>query len=149
MSRVLDPTQLCTFAVGDLYLGIPVQHVQEVIRSLEMTPVPLAPATVRGLINLRGQIVTAIDLRTRLGLAPRASDADAIHIVVRTDDAAVSLLVDAVDDVLDVEHGTLESIPDHIGSDLRVLFRGVYKLDRRLLLLLDVPRTLSLDTVAA
>src|SRR5712691_1623782 len=96
------PRQLCTFMVGDLFFGVEVQQVQEVIRYLPMTRVPLAPRVVEGLINLRGQIVTAIDLRRRLELPERAEGQRPMNIVVRTAGGAVSLLVDDIGEVVEV-----------------------------------------------
>lgn len=143
-----DQQQLCTFFVDDLYLGVPVREVQEVIRSLGMTFVPKAPGAVQGLINLRGQIVTAIDLRLRLGLPPRAAHEEAMHVVVHTDDGAMSLMVDAIDDVIDVDGSTFERPPETLRQEALALVTGVYKLSGRLLLLLDTDRAVNLDAVA-
>src|SRR5271155_3083524 len=85
--------QFSTFFVADLFFGVDVLNVQEVLRFQPMTPVPQAPGVIEGLINLRGQIVTAIDMRRRLGLSPRAGDKSPMNMVVRTADGAVSLLV--------------------------------------------------------
>src|SRR5262245_46446739 len=90
--------QFSTFFLDDLYLGVEVLRVQELIRFQEMTRVPLASPVVRGLINLRGQIVTAIDLRRQFGLPTAPADRDPMNVVVRTDDTAVSLLVDEIGD---------------------------------------------------
>src|SRR5438874_826198 len=98
-----DERQYCTFYVDGHYFGLEVLNVQEIIRYQEMTRVPLAPSVVRGLINLRGQIVTAIDLRRRLGLTERPADQSPMNVVIRTDDEAVSLLVDEIGDVREVE----------------------------------------------
>src|SRR5580704_502420 len=95
--------QYSTFYVDKLYFGIEVLQVQEVLRYQEMTRVPLAPEVIEGLINLRGQIVTAVDMRRRLRLPPRAGTQTPMNMVVRTDDGAVSLLVDEIGDVLDVD----------------------------------------------
>src|SRR5947209_10999500 len=94
--------QYCTFTVDGHHFGVDVLKVQEIIRYQEMTRVPLAHPVVRGLINLRGQIVTAIDLRRRLDLPDRPPDQLPVNVVVKTDDGAVSLLVDEIGDVLDV-----------------------------------------------
>lgn len=134
--------QLCTFALGDLLFGVDVKNVQEVIRYQEMTTVPLAPSTIRGLINLRGQIVTAIEMRARLGL-PEREGALPMNVVVRTGDGVVSLLVDEIGDVLEVEERCFERPPETMGGTFRELVSGVYKLDRHLLLLLDVERITS------
>jgi purine-binding chemotaxis protein CheW len=141
--------QYCTFRLGDLFLGIEVLHVQEVLRGQAMTRVPLAPRSVRGLINLRGQIVTAIDLRERLDLPPRAEGASAMNVVVRTEDGAVSLLVDEIGDVLDVNEAQYEVPPDTLPPTARELISGVFKLPERLLMILDITKALSLDAVPA
>ena len=94
--------QLCTFYLDGLFFGVEVQKVQEVIRYQEMTHIPLASRVVQGLINLRGQIVTAIDLRRRLELNERPADKLPMNVVIRTDDGPVSLLVDEIGDVVEV-----------------------------------------------
>ena len=104
----IHTSQFCTFYLDKLLFGVELKGVQEVIRSLDMTKVPLAPAVVSGLINLRGQIVTAVDLRRRLELAPRPADMLPMNVVVRSEDGAVSLLVDEIGDVLDVDTATYE-----------------------------------------
>ena len=130
--------QYCTFHVAGLYFGVRVRQVQEVIRHQPMTPVPLAPPAVRGLINLRGQIVPAIDLRRRLGLP----DADAVseppmNVVVRTADGVVSLLVDQIGEVLDLDPADYERPPETLTGVARACIGGVYKLPGRLMLALD------------
>lgn len=140
--------QFCTFRLGDLFLGIDVLQVQEVLRTQAMTRVPLAPRAVRGLINLRGQIVTAIDLRERLGLSPLEDGRQAMNVVVRTDDGAVSLLVDDIGDVLEADGGSCEAPPETLRGEARELIPEVYKLPDRLLLILDTERALRLEAVA-
>ncbi len=147
MSRY--PAQLCTFFVGDYHFGVDVLQVQEVLRFHEMTPVPLAPPVVRGLINLRGQIVTALDLRHRLRLAPAAPNVEHANVIVRTNDGAVSLLVDEVGDVIDVGHASFSAPPPTLSSTARTVISGVCKLDRQLLLILDVRRTLDIASEAS
>ena len=135
--------QLATFRLdGDLY-GIEVEHVQEVLRSQQLTRVPLAPTAVAGLINLRGQVVTAIELRERLGRPPRPEGTDAVVIVVRLHGEAVSLLVDSIADVVDVDAADFEAPPDTLEGQARDLIRGAYKLDGQLLLALDVHKAVS------
>ena len=137
--------QFCSFHLGELFLGIPVLEVQEVLRAQPMTRVPLAPRAVRGLINLRGQIVTAIDLAQRLGLAGEAVDGPRMNVVVRTEDGAVSLLVDEIGDVLEADAGQFEPPPDTLAAPARELIQGLYKLPGRLLLVLDTERVLALE----
>jgi purine-binding chemotaxis protein CheW len=135
--------QLATFRLdGDLY-GVEVEHVQEVLRSQGLTRVPLAPPAVAGLINLRGQVVTAIELRERLGRPPRPAGTDAVVIVVRLHGEAVSLLVDSIADVVDVDATDFEAPPDTLDGQARELIRGAYKLDGKLLLALDVQKAVG------
>jgi purine-binding chemotaxis protein CheW len=141
--RTATSGQLATFRLdGDLY-GVEVEHVQEVLRSQKLTRVPLAPPAVAGLINLRGQVVTAIELRERLGRPPRPEGTDAVVIVVRLRGEAVSLLVDSIADVVDVEAKDFEAPPDTLDGQARELIRGAYKLDGQLLLALDVQKAVS------
>jgi len=136
-------SQLATFWLdGDLF-GVEVEHVQEVLRSQSITRVPLAPAAVAGLINLRGQVVTAIELRERLGRKPRPEGQEAVVIVVRLRGEAVSLLVDSIADVVDVDVRDFEAPPDTLDGSGRDLIRGAYKLSGQLLLALDVNRAVS------
>ena len=132
--------QFCTFYLDGLLFGVEVCRVQEVIRAQEMTRVPLAPPVVEGLINLRGQIVTTIDLRRRLELQPRPSGEPPMNIVVRTDDGPVSFLIDRVGDVLEVPRGRCEPPPETIQGIARELIREVCKLDGQVLLLLDTDK---------
>jgi purine-binding chemotaxis protein CheW len=142
--QVQTSGQFSTFFVADLFFGVDVLHVQEVLRSQQMTSVPQAPGVIEGLINLRGQIVTAIDMRRRLGLPQRAGDQAPMNIVVRTIDGAVSLLVDEIGDVLDMDAATYERPPQNLDPAAKELIRGVYKLKDRLLLVLDEERTVDL-----
>ena len=136
-------SQLATFWLdGDLY-GVEVEHVQEVLRSQSITRVPLAPPAVAGLINLRGQVVTAIELRERLGRRPRPEGQEAVVIVVRLHGEAVSLLVDSIADVVDVNVRDFEAPPDTLDGAARDLIRGAYKLSGQLLLALDVNRAVG------
>src|ERR1043166_7138767 len=134
--------QLCTFFIDGFFYGVEVQKVQEILRSQTMTPVPLAPAVVRGLINLRGQIVTAIDLRQRLGRSERSSGQLPINLLLRTEHGLVSLLVDDVGDVVEVEEDDFEHPPETLQGELRSLIRGAYKRSDRLLLVLETENAL-------
>ena len=127
-----------TVRLGEMTCGVDALVVQEVLRYQHMTRVPLAPGEVSGLINLRGQVVTAIDLRQRLGLTPRGEDQESMNLVVRTKEGAVSLLVDAIGDVIQVDEDLLEPPPGTLEPRAAALVTGVYKLDTGLLLTLDV-----------
>ena len=141
-----NTTQFCTFFLQDQFLGVPVQQVQEVIRYQEMTRVPLVPAVIRGLINLRGQIVMAIDLRRRFGMADRSESELPMNVVVRTDEGPVSFLVDEIGDVLEVEEDYFERPPETMKNG-RELVRGVYKLNDRLLMVLDIERAVAMNSI--
>jgi len=132
--------KFCTFYLDNLLFGVDLTHVQEVIRYLEMTRVPLAPSVISGLINLRGQIVTAVDLRKRLEIAPRASDARPMNVIVRGDDGAVSLLVDEIGDVVEVDEDSFEPPPETLRGKIRTVILGVHKLNDRLMHVLDTDK---------
>lgn len=135
--------QFCTFFLEGLFFGVEVDKVQEVIRHLPTTRVPLAPEVIGGLINLRGQIVAALDLRRRLELPARPVGQTPMNVVVRSDDGAVSFLVDEIGDVVEVEEQDFERVPDTLRGTTRELIRGTFKMKGRLLLLLDTEQALK------
>lgn len=136
-------TLLSTVSVDRYTFGIPVESVQEVIRYQVMTRVPLASPAIGGLINLRGQVITAIDLRHRLGLPARAAGELPVNVVVRTPEGAVSLLVDRIADVVHADPQDFESPPDTLTGPSRELVLGAFKLPDSLLLALDVARAVD------
>jgi len=140
--------KFCTFLLDGHLFGIAVEHVQEVLRSQRLTDVPLAPADICGLLNLRGQIVTTIDLRTRLGLPARDADAPSVNVVVRSGDGAVSLVVDQIGHVLEPPSSTFEPAPDTVPADVRELVEHVCKLEDGLLLVLDTERAAGIGAAA-
>ena len=144
-----DERQFCTFFLNRLLFGIEVEKVQEIIRYQDMTSVPLAPSEIGGLINLRSQIVTTINLRRRLNLPQLNSDQLPLNIVVRVDEETISLLVDDVGDVLDVPEDCFEASPETLMGKVRALIRGAYKLENQLLLILDVEKVVDVSSVIA
>jgi purine-binding chemotaxis protein CheW len=146
---VSNAQQFCTFYVDRQFFGVPVQQVQEVIRYQEMTRVPLVPRVIRGLINLRGQIVVAIDLRRRLNAPERPEDQLPMNVVVRTADGALSLLVDEIGDVLEVQEETFERPPETLQGIARELVLGVHKLPSGLLLILDTEKAVNVAEMDA
>lgn len=137
--------QLCGFKVGAGFYAISVLNVQEVIRPQLLTKVPMAPEYIQGLINLRGQIVTAISLKSLFGLVTANEKfEDYMNIIVRSGDSLYSLVVDEILDVIDVDEKTFETTPDTIDEKVRALISGVYKLDTTLLMLLDLDKTLNI-----
>jgi len=141
--------QYCTLRVADLLLGIEVGGIQEIIRDTSFTPVPLAHPAIRGLINLRGQIVTAIDLRLRTGLSPSVDGAEHMTMVLGTAEEPLALVVDSVGDVVDVAAETFEPPPETLRGEARQMIDGAYKLERELLLVLNLQVVLNLHDTAA
>jgi purine-binding chemotaxis protein CheW len=139
-----EVNQFTTFYLEGLLFGVEVSKVQEVIRYQEMTRVPLSSPVVRGLINLRGQIVTALDLRRRINLKDRDSEKLPMNVVVRNGEEAVSLLVDEIGDVLEVDEESFERPPDTLQGEARQLIRGAYKLKNQLLLVLDTDKAVNI-----
>lgn len=137
--------QYCTFYVDGLCFGVEVRKVQEVIRFQKVTAVPLAKSEVAGLINLRGQIVAAIDLRKRLQLGERSADQSPMNVILRSEQGVVSLLVDEIGDVLETEEEMFEEAPDTLAESARELIRGVFKLPDRLLVVLDSEKVVNVD----
>ena len=135
--------QYATFEVDDQLFGVDVAWVQEVLRFNEYTRVPLAPDAVGGLFNLRGQVIAAVDLRVRLGLDRQDLDEPAMNVIVRMEDEAVSLLVDRIGKVIELTDDALERTPDTLTGPSRDFISGVFKLDDRLMLALDVRRALD------
>lgn len=135
-----DKKQFCTFYIDNLFFGIEVGYVQEVMRYEHMTAVPLADETIRGLINLRGLIVPAVDLRRRLGYSDLPNNEVPMNVVVKHNGEPVSLLVDKIGDVFDVNDVLFESPPETLTGKAREVIVGAYKLEGCLLHVLDVDR---------
>lgn len=138
-------TVLCTFVVGDLLLAMPVEDVSEVVLGGEITAVPLAPPSVLGLLNLRGRIVPAVDVRTRFGLERRPADEVPTHVIVAVDDEHLSLVVDRTSDVVTVSEVEREAVPETVAAQIRRLTTSSYQRAGALLLVLD-PRLVLTDT---
>lgn len=132
--------QFASFFVGDLCFGVDVLNVQEVRHMTVLTRVPLAARVVAGVLNLRGHIVTAIDVRRCLDLGDRPAGHSPVNLILRTDDGCISLLVDRIGEVLDVTDDDFELPPQTLRGRSRDVIRGAYKLPDGLLLVLDVDR---------
>src|SRR3712207_1101882 len=137
-------SQLSTFHVGKYLFGVDVALVQEIVRLQTITPVPLSAPEIAGLINLRGEVLTAVDLRVRLGLDPADADRDPVNVVVRVDEEPVSLLVDEIGGVQEVSQVPFEATPTTVDARVRPLLVGAYTLPDRLLLALDARKVLAL-----
>ena len=136
-------TGWCTFTVAGGLYGLDVTRVQEVLRQVPITRLPLAPPAVRGLINLRGRIVPAIDLRHVLGLAPSATGAAGGHLIVFDGASPVSLVVDSIGDVRHAAGAGLVPVPHTLTGPARDLVAGAVPLPDELLFVLDLDRTLD------
>lgn len=132
-----------TFTIVEQLFGIPVLKVQDVLSSYQITRIPLAPPEIRGSLNLRGRVVTAIDMRARLGLPSRAADAETMSIVVENEGELYSLMVDAVGEVLALSTGLFERNPPTLDASFRAFSDGIYRLDEQLLVVLNVTRLLD------
>ena len=138
--------QLCTFLLDRRWFAVPVNDVQEVLRFHDITRVPLAAKPIFGLINLRGLIVPAIDLRTRLELPARAEGCLPMNVVVRTTDGPKALLVDEIGDVLELANDAFEPPPHTVRGLARDLICGTYKQPNSLIHVLDVAKTVTCGT---
>ncbi|MFI5932624.1 chemotaxis protein CheW [Actinoplanes sp. NPDC051494] len=139
--------QFATFEVADQLFGVEVDTVQEVLSYSEYTPVPLAPPAVGGLFNLRGQVIAAVDLRVQLGLPRQTLAGPKMNVILRGDGEPVSLLVDRIGEVVDLDDDAFEPPPDTLSGHTRELVVGTFKLDGRLMLALDVNQ--AVDTYRA
>ncbi len=141
----MESQQLCTFYVDRLHLGLDAREVREVTRAGDMTPIPMAPHAVAGLMNLRSQIVPAIELRRCLAVRDRDPQEEAMNVITRTKEGFLALVVDKVGDVLELSTDTFEAPPNNLEDRARRLIRGAFKLDDGLLLALDIDALVDPD----
>ncbi len=144
-----DHRDFVSVTIADQVFGIPVLQVQDVLGAQRITRIPLAPAEVAGSLNLRGRIVTAIDIRIRLRLPPRAEGKLAMSVVVDHGGELYSLLVDSVGEVLSLSAGAAERNPATLDPIWREVSAGIYRLDGTLLVVLDVAKVLDFSARAA
>jgi len=139
-----DMVQLATFFLGGELFGINALHVQEILAYQEITTVPLAPKYVRGLINLRGQIVAMIDLRRRLGFEQLAEEPTGMNLIVNSDEGPMGLLVDQIGNVVDIQGDRLKSPPGTIRGVAVHYIQAICQLEEELLIVLDLDSILQL-----
>ena len=151
MQNDTDITEFVTFTIAGQLFGLPIERVQDVFKPVNMTRVPLAGAEIAGVLNLRGRIVTAVDMRNRLEVKKRQSRDALMAIGIEAKGESFGLLVDAVGEVLKLSNTEREPNPVNLDRKLAVLSAGVYRLDGQLLVVLDVDRVLDLrgEAVAA
>lgn len=138
-----ETLELATFSVGENLIGVDIRQVQEINRNMGITSVPHVPDTVRGVINLRGEVVTVIDLRTVLGLDPIDVSRTTRNIVLSSSGERIGLLVDSIADVVTAQSTDIVDPPGNLSGVDGRFFRGVLKLDGELLLVLDVDEVLT------
>ncbi len=137
--------EFVTFTIAGQLFGIPVLQIQDVLSSYHITPIPLAPPEITGSLNLRGRVVTAIDVRRRLGLPARPADSESMSIVAENDGELYSLMVDAVGEVLALSQSAFERNLPTLDAKFRAFSEGIYRLDDKLLVVLDVKRLLDYE----
>ena len=133
---------LTTFYVGESLCGLDILKVQEIDKPMVMTRVPQAPDYVKGILNLRGRIVTTIDLAKKLRLPPSAESDEMRNIIVNSQDEHIGLLVDRIGDVVDIDPGAVEAPPANIGEIQGTFFEGVFKREGSLIGILDLEAVL-------
>ncbi len=144
-----DQCEYVTMFIDDQIFGIPVLQVQDVLSPQKITRVPLAPKEVAGSLNLRGRIVTAIDVRTRLGLSLYDKTEKKMSVVVDFNGEFYSLIVDQVGEVMSLSTSDYEKTPATLDDRWREVANGVYRLKDRLMIVLDVKRLLRMEEMAA
>jgi purine-binding chemotaxis protein CheW len=137
--------EFVTFTIAEQLFGIPVLQIQDVLSSYHITPIPLAPPEITGSLNLRGRVVTAIDVRLRLGLPPRAADVESMSIVAESEGELYSLMVDSVGEVLALPRSAFERNLPTLDAKFRAFSEGIYRLEGQLLVVLDVNRLLDYE----
>jgi purine-binding chemotaxis protein CheW len=135
-----------TATIGGQLFGLPIQRVQDVFTPERVTRVPLAPGEIAGVLNLRGRIVTLIDMRDRLGLERPSGDTAAMAIGVESGGESYGLLIDAVGEVLKLDDAGREANPINLDPRLARVSAGIHRLDGQLLMLVDVDRVLDIGT---
>jgi purine-binding chemotaxis protein CheW len=140
--------EFVTVMVADQMFGLPIDRVHDVFIASSLTAVPLAPREIAGLLNLRGRVVTAVDLRRRLGLPDREASGDDMAVGLEHNGESYGLLVDSVGEVMKLSVDTHEPAPVHMDQRWVKLSNGVHRLEGRLLIILDVDAVLAFDAEA-
>ncbi len=140
-----ETEEFVTFTIAGQLFGIPVLQIQDVLSSYQITPIPLAPPEIKGSLNLRGRVVTAVDVRLRLGLSARPKEAESMSIVAENEGELYSLMVDSVGEVLALSQSAYERNLPTLDAKFRAFSDGIYRLDKQLLVVLDVNRLLDYE----
>lgn len=143
-----ETLRMVTFYVGDWLLGIDVRQIQEIRRHFDLTSVPLAPEYVRGVVNVRGEIFTVVDLRTVLGLGQTVQGKRTANLIVRSEGESMGVLVERVAEVVQTSRQDLDELPANLRGAHSRFFRGVCQLENEVILLLDIDEVLNRPTAA-
>ena len=151
MSEASDHSlhEYVTALIGGQLFGLPILRVQDVFAPERLTQVPLAPAEIAGVLNLRGRIVTLIDMRSRLGLGHREDESQAMAIGVESRGESYGLLIDSIGEVLKLDDMACEPNPSNLDPHLASVSMGIYRLEGQLLMVLDVDHVLDIAVKAA
>jgi purine-binding chemotaxis protein CheW len=139
----MSTSQFSTFLVDGRLYGINIKMVQEITKSMQITGVPLAPNYIKGLINLRGQIATAVGLRDLFEIPTAIENQEKINVVCKCDSYLLSLVVDEVGDVLELDDGLFELTPETVSPQVSKFMFGVYKLPSNLLSVIDIQKVID------
>jgi purine-binding chemotaxis protein CheW len=138
--------EIASFYLDDALMGIPIEVIEEINHHLDLTPVPHAPQCVRGVTNLRGEVVTVIDLRTVFGLEPTTITRQTCNVVVRSGGEQIGILADRIGEVVSTSRAAIEPPPANVAGGDGRFFQGVCKLDEEILVLLDVEQVLAAES---
>jgi purine-binding chemotaxis protein CheW len=139
--------EFVTFYVGDLLMGVDINQLEEINRLIDITPVPHAPPYVRGVVNLRGEVVTVVDLRRILGLGESEITGRNRNVIVNSQGEQIGLLVDRIADVVRASNDELDRPPANVGGVDGRFFKGIYKLEKNLLIILDVDAAIAMNEI--
>ncbi|RYG33374.1 MAG: chemotaxis protein CheW [Burkholderiales bacterium] len=141
----MSSQEFVTFRIGDQMFGVSVSEIHDVFRPAAMTPVPLSGPEIAGVLNLRGRIVTAIDARSRLGLASQAKSKGSLRLAIGVERYGESfgLIIDEIGEVVRLEESAMEQNPVNLDATWSDVSRGVYRLEDRLLVIMDIDRMLA------
>jgi purine-binding chemotaxis protein CheW len=141
----MSSTEYITLFIGGQLFGAAVSRIHDVFAPTSITPVPLGPKEVAGVLNLRGRIVTAIDSRSRLGLPPRDPEASIMAIGIEKGSESFGLIIDEVGEVMTLEDKDREAIPANLDPLWSQIAQGVYRLEKRLMIVMDIDKLLSFE----
>lgn len=147
VAKHVDEVQLITVRIQGQLLGIPISDVKEILQNQNIAPIPLVPKEIAGSLNLRGRIVTVIDIRHRLHLSGRTTGTPSTFVVVESRNELYSVLADTIGDVLTISKDSIEDAPPNLSASWRDVSSGVHKLQNELLVLLNLPKLLSFQEI--